>query len=116
MISKLRRRPDSSADETSDEWETLCRGTVPVSDVQWRERAKVAGRVRSLRIQPWSGVPTLECTLVDGSGGINVVFLGRREVPGIHPGTRMVVEGMVGGHGGRLAMLNPLYRLLAVAT
>ena len=29
--------------------------------------AKVAGRVHSVRIQPWSGVPALECTLTDGS-------------------------------------------------
>lgn len=116
MISKLRRRADAPVDEAPDEWEAMCRGTMPVSGVQWRERAKVAGRVRSLRIQPWAGVPTLECTLVDASGGINVVFLGRRRIPGIHPGTRMVVEGMVGGHDGRLAILNPDYRLLATAT
>ena len=116
MISKLRRRPEGAVDEPVDEWATLCEGTIPVSQVQWRARAKVAGRVRSLRIQPWAGVPTLECTLVDATGGINVVFLGRRDVPGIHPGTQMVVEGMVGGHDGRLAILNPDYRLLAVAT
>jgi len=115
MISKLRRRPEP-VDETVEEWATMCQGTIPVTDVVWRARAKVAGRVRSLRVQPWSGVPTLECTLVDATGGINVVFLGRRHVAGIHPGTRMVVEGMVGGHGGRLAILNPDYRLLATAT
>ena len=112
MISKLRRRPDT-AEPSVDEWAELCRGTVPVNEVEWRTRAKVAGRVRSLRIQPWAGVPTLECTLLDDTGGISVVFLGRRHVPGIHPGTRMVVEGMVGGHDGRLAILNPDYRLLA---
>ncbi|MBV8160339.1 MAG: DNA-binding protein, partial [Acidimicrobiia bacterium] len=43
----------------------------------WRSRARVAGRVRSLRVQPWAGVPTLEGTLVDDTGGISVVFLGR---------------------------------------
>jgi len=68
-----------------------------------------------VRIQPWAGVPTLECTLVDETGGIYVVFLGRREVAGIHPGTRMVVEGMVGDHGGRMAILNPEYRLMPAA-
>ena len=50
---------------------------------------------------------------VDESGGLGIVFLGRREVPGVRPGTRMVATGMVGDHGGRLAILNPDYVLLA---
>jgi len=73
----------------------------------------VQGRVRSLRIQPWAGVATLEATLVDDTGGVTVVFLGRREVPGIHCGSRLVVEGMAGAHRGRLAILNPDYELVA---
>jgi len=82
---------------------------VPIAEIRWRERARVAGRVRSMRIQPWGGVPTLECTLVDATGGVAVVFLGRREVAGIHPGTCLAVEGTVGEHNGRLAILNPTY-------
>ena len=82
---------------------------VPIAEMRWRERARVAGRVRSMRIQPWGGVPTLECTLVDATGGVAVVFLGRREVAGIHPGTCLAIEGMVGEHNGRLAILNPTY-------
>ena len=97
-----------------DDWTELCRGTAPIAEAEWRQRARVAGRVRSVRVQPWAGVPTLEGTLVDDTGGISVVFLGRRHVPGIRPGTKMVVEGMVGDHAGRLAILNPDYRLLAV--
>ena len=48
---------------------------------------RVTGRVRSVRVQPRAGVPTLECTLVDPTDGIGVVFLGRRRVAGIHPGS-----------------------------
>src|SRR5437762_2207562 len=115
MLTKLRsRRPDVPPEP--DDWAELCRGTVPIVDVQWRQRARVAGRVRSVRVQPWAGVPTLELTLVDDSGGIYVVFLGRREVAGIHPGSRMVVAGMVGDHGGRMAILNPDYRLMPTLT
>jgi len=112
-LARLLKRREEQAPEV-DDWAEMCRGTAPVSEVQWRTRAKVAGRVRSLRVQPWAGVPTLEGTLVDDTGGISVVFLGRRHVPGIRPGTKMVVEGMVGDHAGRLAILNPDYRLLAV--
>jgi amino acid transporter len=87
-------------------------GTIPISAVRIRSHARVAGRVHSIRVQPWAGVQTLECTLVDDSGGLSVVFLGRREVAGIDLGTRMIVEGMVGEHHGRLAILNPQYQLI----
>ena len=84
-------------------------GATPIGETHWRERAKVSGRVRSVRVQPWSGVATLECTLRDTTGGINLVFLGRREVAGIRPGVHLVAEGMIGEHHGRLAILNPTY-------
>jgi hypothetical protein len=87
-------------------------GVTPVANVSYRERARVAGKVRSLRVQPWSGVATLECSLVDNTGGIALVFLGRKHVAGLAPGVRVVAEGMVGDHGGRLAILNPNYRIL----
>jgi amino acid transporter len=88
-------------------------GTVPIAHLRWREPARVAGRVRSLRVQPLAGVPTLETVLDDGSGqGLLVVFLGRRSVAGVRTGTRMIVEGMVGKHNGKLAIINPLYELV----
>src|SRR2546421_1782248 len=90
-------------------------GTVAICDLQWRQPARVAGRVRSVRIQPWAGTPALECSLVDPSGQVlTVVFLGRREIAGVRNGTKMVVDGVVGSHRGRLAMLNPIYELLEV--
>jgi amino acid transporter len=88
-------------------------GVTPIAEVAYRERARVAGKVRSLRVQPWSGVATLECVMVDNTGGITLVFLGRKHVAGLAPGVRVVAEGMVGDHGGRLAILNPAYRILS---
>jgi amino acid transporter len=90
-------------------------GVMAIAEVAYRQRARVAGRIRSVRVQPWSGVATLECTLADKSGGLLIVFLGRKEVPGIAPGARIVAEGMVGENGGRMAILNPTYRILAGA-
>jgi hypothetical protein len=87
-------------------------GVTPIGSVTWRQRAKVKGRVRSVRVQPLAGIPTLECTVYDDTGGLAVVFLGRREIPGIGPGTTLTAEGMVSDHQGRLAILNPDYQLL----
>jgi DNA/RNA endonuclease YhcR with UshA esterase domain len=83
-----------------------------IGDVAWRTRVRVTGRVRSVRVQPRAGVPTLACTLVDDTGGIDVVFLGRRRVAGIHPGSILTVEGMAGCYHDRLAILNPAYEFL----
>jgi hypothetical protein len=87
-------------------------GSPAIGHVEWRTRVRVTGRVRSVRVQPRAGVPTLECTLVDATGGIGVVFLGRRKVAGIRPGTNLAVEGMAGCYHDRLAILNPRYEIL----
>ena len=80
---------------------------VPIGQVRWRDRARVRGRVRSMRVQPWAGVATLECVIVDDTGGLVLVFLGRRHVAGIELGRHVIAWGMVGEHRGYLAILNP---------
>jgi hypothetical protein len=50
-------------------------------------------------------------TLVDGSGELDVLFLGWPSVRGLHPGTRITVEGLVGTYACRLALRNPRYRI-----
>ena len=85
----------------------------PIGDVRWRQLGRVRGRVRDLRVRPTGGeISTLEVTLVDDSGGITIMFLGRRRIGGITLGREMEVEGMVGENRARLVMLNPLYTLL----
>jgi RecG-like helicase len=79
---------------------------VPIGQVRWRDRAKVRGRVRSMRVQPWAGVATLECVIIDDTGGLVLVFLGRRQVAGIELGRHVIAWGMVGEHRGYLAILN----------
>ncbi|MDT5049292.1 MAG: hypothetical protein QOG75_5190, partial [Mycobacterium sp.] len=91
-------------------------GCVAIGSISWRDRVRIAGIVRSTRIQPKGGVPTLECVVADDSGSISIVFLGRREVAGIAPGARLVAHGMAGSHFGRLAILNPEYELLGEST
>jgi amino acid transporter len=90
-------------------------GCGAIADVEFRHHARLTGRVRSMRVQPLAGVPTLEVKVADATGAILIVFIGRRHIPGIKPGTRIVVDGVVGQQAGRLAMLNPYYELLAAA-
>jgi RecG-like helicase len=86
-------------------------GTAPMGQIQWRQRAKIAGRVTSVEVQPWRGAQVLSCTLVDRTGAMTLVFT-RRDVPGVETGAQLVAEGTVGEHDGHLAMLNPLHEVL----
>jgi amino acid transporter len=107
---------DGSAVATinGDRGATLPTDRTPIAEVQYRHRARVAGRVHTMRVQPHGGVAGLECTIVDETGGIVLVFLGRRSIGGMKVGTRVVAEGtVVGDERGRLAMLNPDYRFLS---
>jgi hypothetical protein len=86
-------------------------GATPIAEVRYRDRVRVGGRVRSMRVAPQHDVPLLELVLDDGTAAVSVVFLGRRGLAGVAVGTRMVVEGTVGLHHNRLALLNPGYEL-----
>ena len=80
---------------------------IAIGDVRWRQHARVRGRIRSMRVQPWANVASLECVVVDDTGGLVIVFLGRRQVAGLELGRWLYAEGVVGNHRGYLAMLNP---------
>jgi Amino acid permease len=86
-------------------------GCLPIAEARYRDRVRLGGRVRSLRVAPQHDAPVLELVLDDGTAGISVVFLGRRRIPGVEVGTHMVIEGTVGLHRNRLAVLNPTYEL-----
>jgi len=87
--------------------------TIPIGEAEWRHRVRVAGRVRSVRVQPRAGTANLEAVLADDTGKLLLVFQGRRRIPGIQPGARLLVEGMVGDWSRHQAILNPDYELIA---
>jgi amino acid transporter len=86
-------------------------GETPIASVRLRQHAKVRGRVTALRVEPLGGAPSLECVLTDESGGVCVVFFGRRQIEGIRIGATLTVDGMAIDHRGRLAIVNPVYEL-----
>lgn len=86
---------------------------TPIGEVTWRSQVQVSGHVHAMRVRPWAdSVATLELTLVDDTGGLTIVFLGRRRIGGIELGTKLVARGTVVESRGRLALINPAYRLL----
>ena len=109
-----RARPAARpAAHPADELTPKVAGTTPISEAQWRARVRVAGRIHSVRVPAGGATANLECTLVDASGAILLVFQGRRHIPGVQQGARLVARGMVGAWQGQLALLSPAYELLA---
>src|SRR5918997_3779289 len=99
------------ADAERDQSVKLGAGCSAVCDLTARRRGSAAGVLRSVVLRPREGVPTVEAELYDGSGSLDLVWLGRRTITGIEPGRRICVEGMVCDVDGRRTVFNPRYEL-----
>lgn len=86
-------------------------GATAVARCVDRHRVCVAGTLRSVMLRPRGGVPTLEAELYDGSGTVNLIWLGRRRITGIEPGRSLVVHGRLGHCDGARVIYNPVYEL-----
>ena len=89
-------------------------GAVPVIELPDREMVRVAGTLRTVTLRPRAGVPALVAELYDGSGTINLVWLGRRQIPGIEPGRAVIASGRVTRDQEQPVIFNPRYELRPV--
>lgn len=89
-------------------------GAVPIKDLPDRERVRVAGTLRTVTLRPRAGVPALVADLYDGSGSISLIWLGRRQIPGIEPGRALVASGRVTRDNEHRVIFNPRYELRPV--
>ena len=71
----------------------------------------MAGTLRTVTLRPRGPSLTMEADLYDGSGNITLVWLGRRDIPGIRPGRKIEVRGRVTRIKGELTIYNPDYEL-----
>ena len=98
--------------ETVDRAPTAGPSDRGIGALAWREPASVTGRVAELAVETVHGTPSLIATISDGTGRIDLLFLGRGAVGGIHLGTTLEATGMAAAHRGRLTIINPIYELL----
>jgi hypothetical protein len=113
----IQRIKTSDADLDRERLRQFCAdvpGVTAIGDAEPRKEITVAGEITSLRIVPRAGTPSLEATVNDGSGSLVVVWTGRRNIPGVSPGKRLVLSGRGApqGAGTRLTVFNPRYELL----
>jgi len=97
----LMLHPESSVDVT------------PVGSVVVRGIARVRGRIHYVETSPADLPAQLVVRLVDDSGGLDCIFMGRRTIAGIEPGAMLQVEGRIGRGADVPVMYNPRYELLA---
>jgi hypothetical protein len=73
---------------------------------------RLTGTLRTVTLRPRGGVPALEADLVDGTGVLTLIWLGRRRITAIDPGRSLRVEGRISIQDGLRVMYNPRYELL----
>ena len=91
-------------------------GVTPVAQCEVGETVTIEGVVHSISLRPQAITPALEVDLYDGSGHVQVIWLGRRSIPGIQAGRSLVVVGRMTRMGEQCTIFNPKYRLLPMAS
>ena len=115
MLQRARRRfASSNAELESEDLQRKVReeGAVPIQNCEDRQRVQLTGTVSTVTITPRAGHPALEVELRDGSGAVTLVWLGRRQIPGIDPGRTLKVWGRISCHEGKRLIYNPGYELM----
>lgn len=86
-------------------------GVTPIGDCTQRSRVSICGTLRTVTSVAGDEVPAVEAELHDGSGVVDIVWLGRRRIAGIEPGRTLRACGRLAERGGRKVMFNPSYEL-----
>lgn len=114
LIDRLRALRRSREDiEAEDEARSAAgRGTVPIGAISPRSRVKVSGVLQAVTYRPAADAPVLVGRLFDGTGSVDLVWLGRRSIAGVSPGVHLEVEGMVVAGRTRPSIFNPAYEII----
>jgi hypothetical protein len=90
-------------------------GARSITGCRDREMVTLYGTLRTITFSPRGGVPALEGELYDGTGTVKLIWLGRRRIAGIHPGSELIASGRIGVVDGDRVMFNPRYELRPTA-
>jgi two-component system sensor histidine kinase KdpD len=82
-----------------------------ISDVRSQDRVRLAGTILAAGTVAVGRGPAWRCVLADGTGELDLLFLGRAVVAALAEGTRCTVQGTAIPRQGRLTMWNPRYEI-----
>jgi hypothetical protein len=108
----LRSQGDVEAEEIAAECARP--GCVRIASLRHRDQTTITGTVHSVAVPPRREAPEIRVELYDGSGIVELIWLGRRAIAGIIPGAYLTVRGRVAYDEttDRLLIFNPSYDLL----
>ena len=109
-----RSRTEVEAAELQEEMREV--GVIPIRECQHGAFVCVTGIVRVITVRPTAATPALEIEIYDGSGCVSVIWLGRRRIPGIATGRRIVVSGRLTCSPNSRVIYNPRYQLLPTSS
>jgi hypothetical protein len=105
------RRSKSELDVRQPKEDTWRLSETPIVDLADRSEASVCGCVRSVTLRAHVTAPALVVEIYDGSKALNLVWLGRRRIGGIVPGTHLRAHGRVTYRRGIPTIFNPAYEI-----
>ena len=91
-------------------WAESVAGTVRIAQAPSRSPVALAVSVKRISLIPGEHHDSLEALLTDGTGEVTGVWTGRRSIPGMTLGTRMIVKGVLTKAPGARRMMNPNYQ------
>ncbi len=109
FFSRMAETDEQRYAEEIQAWSRPSRGPSVSEDAAPRSHVKLAGVVRRITVRPLEGSESLEALIDDGTGEVNVVWMGRRSIPGVNLGTRLVVEGFLGQQRSERRLVNPKF-------
>jgi hypothetical protein len=84
-----------------------------IGEVRPQDLVRITGIVRSKAALAISGTPACRYTLADGTGEVDLLFLGRVLIAGLDTGLHCVAEGRAAARDGRIVIWNARYQVLA---
>ncbi|MDR1711884.1 MAG: OB-fold nucleic acid binding domain-containing protein [Propionibacteriaceae bacterium] len=85
---------------------------VAISEAKGRAVVRLRGVVGEMEMKPRHGAPWLEAEFRDDTGEMTLIWMGRKEIPGISKGRELKVEGRLAIVNGKRCLYNPRYELL----
>jgi hypothetical protein len=112
FLDRLVQTDEERLAEELREWAATVPGTVRIAKAATRQRVKLAGMVRRITVRPIEGFEALEVVLDDGTGEVSARWLGRRSIPGLVLGSRLVIDGVIGEDQGVRRVVNPTFEFV----
>src|SRR3954470_15490981 len=109
-LNRLSSDDDQLEAEALTESSEAC-GAQHAGQCQLGQVVTVQGRLRSVDLHPVDSPATLQAELYDGTDAIQLIWLGRRSIPGIEPGRTIQVKGRIANRDGVKTIYNPNYEL-----